>query len=126
MIKSDFYTKIILTVIALNLCYLSFQSGINVNTSANQKNIAKANLFPINNDKPKENYALVPLNEDGSINVKINNTDDIDVNIRNIDTYDKMRVSIEDINTSDELDVNIDETGGGWISSGGPIKVKID
>ena len=121
--KLDAYTKIILTVIALNLCYLSFNSSLNTNQD---NNVAEAGLFSFNNEKSKENYALVPLNDDGSINVKISNTDDIDVNIRNIDTYDKMRVSIEDINTSDELDVNIDEIGGGWISSGGPIKVKID
>jgi len=30
------------------------------------------------------------------------------------------------IDTTDELDVNIDEIGGGWVTNGGPIKVKAE
>jgi hypothetical protein len=30
------------------------------------------------------------------------------------------------IDTTDELDVNIDEIGGGKVTNGGPIKVKVE
>ena len=70
------------------------------------------------------NYGLVPLNPDGSITVKLSAAQPLDVNIKNIDTYDELRVDVYSISTSDELDVNLDEVGGGWISNGGPIKVK--
>jgi len=50
----------------------------------------------------------------------------MDVNIKDIDTYDELRVDVRGINTSDELDINLDEIGGGWLSNGGPIPVKIE
>jgi hypothetical protein len=77
-------------------------------------------IFPeVNaNDSFKVNFAntgygLVPVNEDGSISVRLTSTDEIDVNISNI-------------STSDELEVNLAEIGGGYVSYGGPISVKID
>ena len=50
----------------------------------------------------------------------------MNVNVKSIDSYDEMKVNIKSIDTSDEIDVNIDEVGGSYVSSGGPIKVKID
>ncbi|WP_242446473.1 hypothetical protein [Nonlabens agnitus] len=55
----------------------------------------------------------LPVNEDGSINVRLSNTETIDVNISRISTMD-------------ELDVNVEEIGGGFVRHGGPIPVKIE
>jgi len=57
--------------------------------------------------------ATIPVNDDGSINVKIVSSDVIDVNIENISTRDK-------------LNVNISELGGGFVRYNGPLNVKID
>jgi hypothetical protein len=62
---------------------------------------------------PNINYGLIPLNEDGTISVKLSANDEIDVNIVGV-------------NTNDELDVNIDQIGGGYVSHGGPISVEVD
>ncbi len=105
--KIDTFTKIVLTVIAVNLT---------IGTVRNLDLIPKAHADePTNNFNlaPNVNYGLVPLNEDGTISVKLNASNEIDVNIVGIDT-------------SDELDVNIDEIGGGYVSHGGPISVEID
>lgn len=103
--KNDSYTKFILTVIAVCLA---------INT------LEKIDLIPTahaatteteNNSNP--NYAVVPVNEDGSINVTLKNSEVIDVNIKGINTYD-------------ELDVNVNlEKIGGYSTYGEiPIKVK--
>ena len=105
--KADTFTKIVLTVIALNLSIL---------TISNLDLIPKAYAIePTNNLKPSAglDYGLVPLNEDGTISVRLSNSDEIDVNIIGIDTYD-------------ELDVNIDEIGGKYLSYGSAISVKIE
>jgi len=62
---------------------------------------------------PGTNYGLVPLNEDGSITVTLNSSDEVDVNIVGINTFDN-------------LDVNIDEIGGDYLSHGGPIPVEVE
>lgn len=105
--KADTFTKIVLTVIAVNLTIL---------TVKNLDFIPKAYANePTNNLElaPNVNYGLVPLNEDGTISVKLSAYDEIDVNIVGV-------------NTNDELDVNIDEIGGGYVSHGSPISVEID
>ncbi|WP_299767326.1 hypothetical protein [uncultured Dokdonia sp.] len=116
--KTDLYTKSILTVIAIALSIIVLKD-ISI--------IPEAHATSANSDIPVVNssYGLIPVNEDGSINVRLVSTEQLDVNIKNIDTYDELRVDLRRINTSDELDINIDEIGGGWISSGGPIPVKI-
>ena len=94
--KTDLYTKIVLTVIALCLTVLTLQNiDIIPKSYASEGN---KNL----SIEPSRNYGLAPLNENGSI----------DVNLKRI-------------NTTDELDVNIDEIGGGYMSHGGPIPVTI-
>lgn len=116
----DKYTKIVLTIIAVNLSILTVKNlDIMPKAYANE---------PINNLElaPNMNYGLVPLNADGSINVKLIASDEIDVNIVDINTNDELDVNIVGVETSDELDVNIDEVGGGYLSSGGPIPVEID
>lgn len=89
--KTDFYTKLVLTVIALCLTILTLQ---------NIEIVPKAYAGPNNNTlNPSKNYALVPLNANGSIDVNITS-----------------------INTSDELDVNIDEVGGSSVYRSIPVK----
>ena len=105
--KVDKFTKIVLTVIAVNLTVLTVK-----NLDIIPKVYANG---PSNNLEltPNMNYGLVPLNEDGTISAKLSAYDEIDVNIVGV-------------NTNDELDVNIDEIGGGYVSHGGPISVEVD
>ncbi len=119
--KADLYTKTVLTIIAVCLT-------INV--------IKELDIIPsayasesTNTPEAATEYRLVPVNEFETMDVRIVDiytSDELNVNIKNIDTYDEMKVNLKSIDTSDELDVNIDEIGGGWISNGGPIKVKIE
>ena len=115
--KTDLYTKSILTVIAVALSIIVLKD-IDIIPKAH----ASSNT---NTAISNSNYGLVPVNEDGSITVSFSPTEQLDVNIKNIDTYDEIRVDLYGISTTDELDVNLDEIGGGWISNGGPIPVKI-
>jgi len=110
--KTDMYTKSILTIIALCLSIIVLKD-INI--------IPKAHA----NTTTSVNYGLVPVNDDGTITVKLDTSDNIDVNIKSIKTYDKLKVDINSVSTSDELSINIDEVGGSYVTSGGPIKVKL-
>lgn len=103
----DKFTKIVLTVIAVNLTILTVKN-LEIIPKA-YANVPSSN-FQLS---PKMNYGLVPLNEDGTISVKLSASKEIDVNIVGVDT-------------NDELDVNIDEIGGGYVSYGGPIPVEVD
>ncbi len=66
--KNDLYFKVILTIIAVALCVLAIQNTQLVNTA--QAGTASGMM----------NYGLVPLNDDGSV----------DVNIKSSDTYMKV------------------------------------
>ncbi len=102
--KTDLYTKAVLTIIAVCLTILVFKQ-FNIIPNAYAE-IPKNNL-PVGN-----NYGLVPLNSDGSIDVNIkSNASAIDVNI-------------VDISTSDELDVNIDEVGRYSTYGKVPVQIK--
>ena len=94
--KTDFYTKTTLTVIAVCLSILTLQS-----IDIIPKSYASGNEKTSIATAPK-NYGLVPVNADGSIDVTITR-----------------------ISTTDELDVNVDEIGGGFVSHNGPIPVTI-
>ncbi len=110
--KTDSYTKFIFTIIAICLVLIVVRD-IDIVPKAHASNTSS------------KNYGIVPINDDGTITVRLSNTDEIDVNIKNIDTYDKLKVDLNTISTRDELDINIDEIGGSYVSSGGPIKVKL-
>jgi hypothetical protein len=118
--KTDFYTKLILSIIAICL-------SINV--------LKDFDLFPSAyasegaNPGKTTNYKLVPVDDFNTIDVRIvdiNTYDELNVNLKSIDTYDEMKVNIKSIETTDELDVNIDEIGGSFINSGGPLRVKVE
>lgn len=119
--KTDVYTKTILTIIAICLT-------INVVKDSDFITSAYASeASPITEITTE--YKLIPINEFETLDVRIvdiNTYDELNVNIKSIDSYDEMKVNINSIDTSDELDVNIDEIGGGFITSGGPLKVKVE
>ena len=94
--KTDVYTKIVLTVIAVCLSILTLQNIDIIPKAYAGETKKNADILTT------KNYGLVPLNSDGTIDVNITR-----------------------ITTTDELDVNIDEIGGGYVSNGGPIPVNI-
>jgi hypothetical protein len=66
--KTDLYTRIILTIIAVALTL----------------NLVKGTITPAMADTKK--YVTLPVNADGSINVNINKVNEsMDVNIKNVD-----------------------------------------
>jgi len=119
--KTDNYTKVILTIIAISLT-------INI--------MKDFQLFPSahasENDSITEvssNYKLVPVSEIGTMDVRIVDiatNDKLNVNLKSVDTYDEVNVNLHSIDTSDDLDINIDEVGGSSIYAGGAIKVKVE
>ncbi len=113
--KIDTYTKGILTVIAACLLLLTVKQFDLIPT-------AKADVPGTGMDK----YVVMPTNPDGSINVRLAPNEVMDVDLVDISTYDELEVELVRINTSDELDVNIDEVGGSYVSSGGPIRVEVE
>ena len=77
IMKTDKYLKAVLTVIAVCLVVLTLQN-MNLIPRAH----ADDQPVPI---PPVANYALVPLNPDGVVEVKIKSIDDIlDVNIQKV------------------------------------------
>jgi hypothetical protein len=119
--KTDLYTKAVLTIIALCLT-INLVKEIEIIPSAYA---SEKSILP----ESTTEYKLVPINEFETLDVRIvdiNTYDELNVNIKSIDSYDEMKVNINSIDTSDELDVNVDEVGGGFISHGGPIKVKVE
>lgn len=102
--KADRYTKTVLTVIAACLV---------INTLKEIDILPKAYAADkLTLPAPAPNYAVVPLNPDGSITVKNVNTTPTDVNIVGI-------------RTSDELDVNVNLEKIGGYSTYGEIAVKV-
>lgn len=92
--KVDKFTKIVLVVIAVNLTIITVKD-LDIIPKAYANESTKNVEFT-----PNMNYGLVPLNEDGSINVRLNS----------------LQV----------IDVNITEIGGGYVSYGGPVPVEIE
>ncbi|QCK14879.1 hypothetical protein [Mangrovivirga cuniculi] len=88
--KSDKYTKIILTVIALNLTLISLD-----NLSIFDKAYADDSS---NNHNP--NNITLPLNENGTIDVRIVDSEELDVSITDINTSDKLKVRLEEVDGS--------------------------
>lgn len=90
--KTDLYTKVVLTVIAFCLTIIVLKQ-VNVFSNAFAES-PKANL------KSDINYGLVPLNEDGTIDVNIKSYSDIvDVNIAEVggwNTWGKVPVVIKE------------------------------
>ena len=99
--KTDLYTKSVLTVIAACLAIIALKEVDIIPTAQAATNFTNVH------------YGLVPLNSDGTI----------DVNIKSSSA--NVKVSIEDINTYDKLPVNIEEVDSYAFSNCTiPVKVK--
>ncbi len=114
--KTDLYTKSILTVIAAALSIIAFREFPIANR-------AEASQTDFNK------FASVPVNEDGSINVKM--VSDMDVNIRSIggsSIYGTLPINLKEIGGSSfygSLPVNFKEIGGSAVSSSGiPVNIE--
>ena len=102
--KTDTFTKIVLTVIAINLTILTVKNLDLIPKAYANEPTNKVELTPNNN------FLLVPLNEDGSI----------DVNIKSFSTSSVLNVNLEKIGGSSifgDLEVRI---------KGQPIKVEVN
>lgn len=116
--KIDTYTKAILTIIAICL-------SINIVRDFNVIPSAYANETEKNPQIP-EGYQIVPVNQVMDVRlVNINTSDKLNVNLKSIDSYSELKVNINKVETRDLLNVNLHSLGGGWVSSGGPLPVKV-
>lgn len=114
--KTDLYTKTILTVIAVALTILALKNTSFINE-------AKADKSNFNK------YASIPLNPDGSINVKL--ASDMDVNLKSIggtSVYGSIPVNLKELGGSSfygALPVNLKEYAGSGVSSNGiPVNIE--
>ncbi|WP_339698399.1 hypothetical protein [uncultured Marixanthomonas sp.] len=115
--KTDLYTKTILTIIAICLT---------INVIKEFEIIPKAYASK-DSIETTSDYKLVPISENNTLDVRIvdiDTYDELDVNLKSIDTYDELKVNINSIDSDDELNVNINEIGGQYVTHGGPIPVK--
>ncbi|MFY9309573.1 MAG: hypothetical protein WAQ28_11050 [Bacteroidia bacterium] len=114
--KTDLYTKSVLTVIAAALLILVFQNVTLVHE-------AKA-------DKPDFNkFASIPINKDGSINVKL--IEQMDVNLKSVggsSVYGELPVNLKEIGGTSiysTIPVNIKELSGSSVGSNGiPVNIE--
>ena len=129
--KTDLYTKSILTIIAVALTltvlkdYQLFPSAF-ANTNETER-ISRSHISEEITDF--ENYRLVKMNDLNTMDVRIvdiSTYDELNVNIKSIDSYDELKVNLKSIETTDELDINIDELGGRGVFSGQALPVKIE
>jgi hypothetical protein len=116
--NTDRYTKIVLTVIAFCLVVNTLDK-LDIMPKAYANAPTPSMMPPI----PETKYGLVPLNADGSINVKT--VSPMDVNITGIRTSDDLKVNVSGINTSSSLNVNVnlDKIAGSSAYGGLPVKV---
>ena len=113
--KTDIYTKAILTIIAGALSVIAFQQA---------EILPKANAAKVNS------FLSVPVNPDGSINVKF--SDEMKVNISSVGGYpvygslpiNLKEVSGSSINTSYGIPVNVEAVDGSTIFEALPVKMK--
>lgn len=113
IMKTDTYTKTILTIIAVCLS-INLVQEMDIIPSA----------YASENDTIRKD--LPTLNETIDVRiVDINTYDELNVNIKSVDSYDELKVNVNSIDTDDELDINIDQVGGSWITSGSSIPVTI-
>ncbi len=115
--KTDLYTKTVLTVIAIALVAIVFKNSTIINEAkADQNNFNK--------------FVSVPVNADGSINVKMVN--DMDVNIHSIggsSVYGALPINLKEIGGNSfygSLPMNIKEINGSSINSSNGLPVNIE
>jgi|ERR1043165_3496184 hypothetical protein len=113
--RTDLYTKTVLTIIAIALVAIVFKK---------EKMVSEAHAGSSFN-----RFTSVPVNEDGSINVKL--VSDMDVNIRSVggsSVYGSIPMNIKEIGGSSfygSLPVNLKEFSGSNVSSSGlPVNIE--
>ncbi|HEX8516094.1 MAG TPA: hypothetical protein VF868_07830 [Bacteroidia bacterium] len=118
--KTDLYTKSVLTAIAAALFLLVFQ---------NMNLFNEANAGPSFNKQGNGDFGVIPLNPDGSITVRMSS--DMDVNIRSIGgstVYGALPVNLKEISGSSfygALPVNLKEMSGSAINNSGiPVNIE--
>ncbi len=108
--KTDLYTKVILTIIAVCLSINVLQSWELIPTATA--------------DGMETNTIVVPLNPDGSIDVNVKTImENMDVNIEEINGNSFYGSAIP-VTANGELDVNIEEVGGYSVSNKLPVEQK--
>ena len=116
--KTDTYTKTILTVIAICLT-INVAKDLDIIPSAYANNSEKISKIP-------DGHVIVPVNQVMDVRlVNINTSDKLNVNLKGIDTYNELKVNLNKIETKDLLNVNLHSLGGSWVSNGGPLPVKV-
>lgn len=128
--KTDLYTKSILTIIAFTLTLIVLKNYQIIPAAYANDTTAKDNYSSHVSEKITdfENYRLVKMSDLNTMDVRIvdiSTYDELNVNIKSIESYDEMKVNLKSIETNDELDVNIDEVAGRSIYSGNGIPVQI-
>lgn len=103
--KFDKFTKVILTVIAVNLSVLTLKE-LSIIPEAHADDL-KEPVQLVENQK----YGLVPVNADGSITVRLSN---------------KVDVNLVDINTADKLNIHLKSSDSYSLNNAGPLEVKTD
>ena len=129
--KTDIYTKTILTIIAIALTLTVLKDyQLTPSAYANGNETESASRSNISEEiTDLENYRLVKMSDVNTMDVRIvdiSTYDELNVNIKSIDSYDELKVNLKSIETNDNLDINIDEVGGQSIYSGNAIPVKIE
>ena len=113
--KTDSYTKIVLTVIASGLTIIALQN---------------AEIFPKANASKISGFVTVPVNPDGSINVKMIDNMKVDISaIGGNSIYGSLPINLKEvngnsINTSYGIPVNIEAVDGTSIFEAMPVKIK--
>jgi hypothetical protein len=113
--KTDLYTKTVLTIIAGALIVIAFQ---------------QADVLPKANATKANSFATVPVNPDGSINVKFTETMKVDVAevggnyVSGALPINVKEVSGSSINSSYGIPVNIEAVDGSSVYGAVPTKEK--
>jgi hypothetical protein len=113
--KTDLYTKVVLTVIASALTIIAFQN---------------ADIFPKANASKLSGFATLPVNPDGSINVKMMDNMKVDISaIGGSSIYGSLPINLKEIsgnsiNTSYGIPVNIEAVDGSSVFETVPVKIK--
>ena len=109
MKKTITYERVVLTIIA-GLLFLNFLE-VRYNQTQFEPNKLSAKFASW--DSTIKDFAIVPVNDDGSIDVRIKGS---------AETLD---VNIEEVSTSDKLNVNLKSSDSYSLNYTGPIEVKI-
>ncbi len=119
------YQNVVSSLILICLLILIFQNHYLSPTSSvpNIKQTGQA----ISVAHKNTNFGLIPLNEDGSINVRImESVSPMKVSIEDINTWDELHVEITGIDTNDELETTIESISSFAFFHTAPIRVKVE